>query len=108
MTPIGSIPASAVHPREDLLYGIPTGCAHEVPGIPDRHLVRIPFERLDRLGNERIEGHRLGSDRDSRLALPSQIRGDVRRDQLDDLDAGSPQLVPRDIVNEWTAALVAQ
>ena len=38
-----AIPASAVQSREDLLDGIPTGCAHEVPGIPDRHLVCIPF-----------------------------------------------------------------
>ena len=37
---------SMVHPRKSLLHRVATGCAYEVPGIPDHDLVCIPFERF--------------------------------------------------------------
>ena len=45
---------SMVHPRKSLLHRVATGCGHELLGVPDHHLVRIPFERLHGLGDERF------------------------------------------------------
>jgi hypothetical protein len=65
---------STVHSQKRLLHRVATGCCQEFFRIPDRHLARIPFERIERVGDERIQGHRLGAEVAARLlSFPNSV-----------------------------------